>query len=317
MLHARRQTGAYHAGVERDPAGPGVYAGPSPVAVLGVGGVGGVIAARTGALCIAGERTATAIREGGLTLVHRGRTTVTHPQTVERLERPVSLLVVAVKAPALAEALERIEAFAVADGVVLPLLNGLEHPAVIRRRLGPRVAPGSISNFQAYAASPGHIVHETATPLVTAASDDVPSELLDRSLEPLRAAGFGVAVVGDERAVLWEKAGRLAPLAAATAASGLSVGGIRAHPDWWARLGSAIAESCAVATADGVPLSARQQLAVIEAMPGTLTTSAARDVAAGRPSELDAIVGSVLRAAHRLGLTAPVLAELLEEAQAA
>ena len=67
------------------------------------------------------------------------------PEAVERLEEPVSLLVVAVKAHVLAEALERVEEFAVADGVVLTLLNGLEHPQVVRRRLGPRVAPGSIS----------------------------------------------------------------------------------------------------------------------------------------------------------------------------
>ena len=73
------------------------------------------------------------------------------PEAVEHLEEPVALLLVAVKAPALADALERIEVFAVADGVALPLLNGLEHPDVVRRRLGPRVAPASISRFQAYA----------------------------------------------------------------------------------------------------------------------------------------------------------------------
>ena len=304
------------ASVQREPEGAGPYSEPVAVAVLGLGGVGGVIAARTGALCVVTEQTAAAVREHGLTLAHQGRVTVTHPHTVERLERSVALLVVAVKAPALAEALERIEAFAVADGVVLPLLNGLEHPAVIRRRFGLGVAPGSISNFQAYAPSRGYIVQETGTPLVTAASDDIPRERLAGSLEPLRAAGIDVVVAGDERAVLWEKAARLAPLAATTVASGLTVGGIRADPAWLERLEAAVAEACAVARADGVPLTAEPQLAIIGAMPDTLTTSAARDVVAGRPSELDAIVGSVLRAAHRLGVATPALADLLEEAEA-
>ena len=116
------------------------------------------------------------------------------PEAVEHLEEPVGLLVVAVKAPSLAEALERIEVFAVADGVALTLLNGLEHPEIVRRRLGPRVAPGSISRFQAYAIAPGRIVQETAVPLVTAASDDLPNDVLDRALAPLRDGLVDVAI---------------------------------------------------------------------------------------------------------------------------
>ena len=71
------------------------------VAVLGIGGVGGLVAARTGAICVASERTANAIEDEGLTLVHDGLTSVAHPPTVVRLEERVDLLVVAVKAPAL------------------------------------------------------------------------------------------------------------------------------------------------------------------------------------------------------------------------
>jgi 2-dehydropantoate 2-reductase len=136
-------------------------------------------------------------------------------------------------------------------------------------------------------------------------------------MAPLRSAGLDVVVAGDERHVLWEKAARLAPLAAATAASGLDLGGLRAQPGWWERLTAAIVEACTVAEADGVALSVDSELALVDAMPDSLTTSAARDVAAGRPSELDAIVGSVLRTAHRHGVDAPVLAGLLREAGAA
>jgi 2-dehydropantoate 2-reductase len=49
-------------------------------------------------------------------------------------------------------------------------------------------------------------------------------------------------------------------------------------------------------------------------MPPDLTTSTARDAAAGRRTELDAITGSVVRAAERLDLDTPVLRELFEEA---
>ena len=153
-------------------------------------------------------------------------------------------------------------------------------------------------------------------PLVTAASDDIPGDLLALALAPLREAGIDVLVADDERAVLWEKVARLAPLAAATVTSGLTVGGLRADPVWRARLEAMVREACAVADADGVAMTPESQLAIIEAMPATLTTSAARDAAAGRPSELDAIAGSVLRAAHRLGVDCPVLEQVVAEAAA-
>jgi 2-dehydropantoate 2-reductase len=294
----------------------------STVAVLGPGAVGGMVATRVAAaggrvVCVGTQVTVAAIGERGLVLETPDGVLQARPEAVERLTEPVSLLVVAVKAPALPEALERIEVFAVADGVVVPLLNGLEHPEVVRRRLGPRVAPGSISRFQARLDAPARIVQETGTPRVTAAPGDVGRAQLERALEPLRVAGIEIVIESDERAVLWEKVARLAPLAAATAASGLTVGGIRAAPAWRGRLEAAVAEACAVAAADGVSLTPESQLTIIDAMADTLTTSAARDVAAGRRSELDAIVGSVLRVARRHGLEAPALAALLQEAEAA
>ena len=70
----------------------------------------------------------------------------------------------------------------------------------------------------------------------------------------------------------------------------------------------------AVAEADGVPLRIASQWAIIDQLPDDLTTSAARDIAAGRRSELDAIVGAVLRAGERLGVQCPTLAELAANA---
>ena len=58
------------------------------------------------------------------------------------------------------------------------------------------------------------------------------------------------------------------------------------------------------------------QWSIIDSMPVTLSTSAARDVAAGNPNEIDAITGGVVRAGARLGVPCPTLAELLERCQA-
>ncbi len=286
-----------------------------PVAVLGVGGIGGMLAARTGAICVGTERTVAAIQGSGLTLFHGETTTVTHPEAVERLEAPVGLLVVAVKAYDLGAALDRIAPEAVAGAVVLPLLNGLEHVDVIRERFRSTVAAGSIGRLEAISSEPGVVVQRSAgNAVVNAASRELDQSALDAALGPLRVPGIDVVIGQDERAVLWEKGARLAVLAAATVASGVAVGPIRADETWRPRLVDALREACAVAAADGVRLDAAAQWAIIEAMPDDLTTSAARDAASGRATELDAITGSVVRAGARLGVRTPGLAALLEEA---
>lgn len=288
----------------------------APIAVLGVGGIGGMIAARTGALVVGTARTVEAVAASGLTLVHREGTLVVHPEAAERLERPVSLLVIAVKAYDLDEALERIEPESVASAILLPLLNGLEHVDALRVRLpGVAVAAGTIGQVEAYSAEPALVVQRTPGARIAAASRDVEAGRLSAALEPLRVPGIEVAVEEDEGAVLWEKAARLAVLAAATVASGATVGVLRADPEWRVRLETALAEACAVAAADRSTVDTAGQWAIIEALPGDLITSTARDLAAGRPTELDAITGSVVRVGRRLGVPTPALGELLAEAR--
>jgi 2-dehydropantoate 2-reductase len=299
---------------------------PAPLAVLGLGGIGGVLAARTGALAVGTERTVAVIRERGLTLVDGGQTTVAHPEATTRLEQPVALLAVAVKAYDLGAALDRVEPEALRSAVVLPLLNGLEHVDALRARFDgssyrlsqapPVVAAGSIGSLSAHAPEPGFVVQGTPSPgRVTAASRDLDRERLATALAPLRVPGIEVVQLDDEREVLWEKATRLAVLAAATVASGLPVGALRDDPAWRERLRASLDEAVSTAAADGVSLAADEQWGMIEAMPPELTTSAARDAAAGRPTELDAIVGSVVRSARRHAVETPSLDALWEEAR--
>jgi 2-dehydropantoate 2-reductase len=288
--------------------------------VLGLGGVGGLVAARTGAICVGTERSVAAIRSNGLTLVRGAKTTVSHPATFERLERPVALLVIAVKAYDLDAALERIAPEALGRTVVLPLLNGLEHVDRLRERLEalcggsptpPVVCSGSIGRLEALSPEPGVVVQRSAgDALITVASRDG----REAALVPLRVPGIELAVAADEHVVLWDKAARLAVLAAATVATGETVGALRDDGAWRRRLEAALREACAVAAADGVGLDPAGQWAIIEAMAPDLTTSAARDAAAGRRTELDAITGSVVRAGARLGVATPELAALFEEA---
>jgi 2-dehydropantoate 2-reductase len=283
----------------------------STVAVLGPGAVGTVFAvplARAGyrVVCVARPETAEAIRREGLTLVRHDGALQARPEAVEALEEPVELLVVSVKAYALEEALERVAAEA---RTIVPLLNGLEHVERLRALLGGRVVAASVGRLEAYRDRPTVVAQTTGRPVVTLAPG------ADGIDQPFEAAGADVRRGASERAVLWEKVARLAPLAAATAVTQRPVGDLRDDPEWRACLEHGLAEACAVAAAERVELDPAAQWEVIEAMPADLTTSTARDVAGGRPSELDAITGAVVRAGLMLDVPTPTLDRLLEAAE--
>ena len=289
------------------------------VAVLGPGAVGGSLIVRLSlvgvpVICVARPETVGIIALSGISVESPDGAATVRPEVADELERPVGLLLVTVKAPALEEALQRVDPASVAEGVVLPLLNGLEHMEVLRDRFPGRVAAGTISHFQAYRVGRVQIIEATRSPVITMASEEVPRGELDYAADVLRLGRMDVRVGESERRVLWHKAARISALAAATAASGRSVGELRADADWNQRLQRAIAEACAVAEADGVQLRPAAQWDIIEQMADETTTSAARDVAAGRRSELDAIVGSVLRAAERYDIPTPTLSALASSA---
>jgi 2-dehydropantoate 2-reductase len=280
------------------------------VAVLGPGAVGGALAvplaeAGIDVVCIARPATAAAITSQGMSLRHGSDVRTVRPRAVEELDEPVDLLLVTVKATGLEDALARIKS---APAVVLPLLNGLEHVEAIRRRLGGRVLAGSIGKLEAYRSGPTEVVQTTAAPLITIFPEVGVAGLL-------REAGLVGRAGESERAVLWEKTARLAPLAAATAITQRTLGELRSDDAWRSTLEAAVAEACTVAAADGVTLNEAAQWEILDTMPASVTTSTARDAASGRPTELDAILGAVVRAAKRLDVRAPTLAGLLAEAE--
>jgi 2-dehydropantoate 2-reductase len=261
-------------------------------------------------VCVARPGTADVIGSDGLTLRHGEEVETVRPEVTTDLRESVELLLVTVKAPALDDALGRIHEPA---ETIVPLLNGIEHVQTIRNAFpSSRVVAGTIGFIEAWLERPGVVVQNTPRTLMT-----ISSGAGEETADLLRRSGVEVRVDGSEEAVLWEKLARQAPVAAATALTQLSIGELRSDPLWRRRLEDAVVETCRVALADGVALTPEAQWEIIDAMPPGLTSSTARDIAAGRPSELDAITGAAVRAAQRLGVPAPVLESLLEGAEEA
>jgi 2-dehydropantoate 2-reductase len=292
------------------------------VAVLGPGALGGALAVHllgggVHTICIPRRDMVGVLALAGLSLEVDGHEPVVmRPEVRDELTQPVHVLLITVKAHQLEEALEQVDPAAVEESVVIPLLNGLEHVDVVRERLGARVAAGTVSRFEAFRVGRVQIIQKTPSAVLTVASSDLPFETLEDAAALLDRGAFDVFIGESEKQVLWDKAARLSALAAATALSHRSVGELLDDRIWRRRLEEAVAEACAIATADGVPLQPGTQLAIIGEMDRGLTTSTARDLEAGRPSELDAISGAVVRAGARLGVPCPVLSELYEKAAA-
>jgi 2-dehydropantoate 2-reductase len=282
----------------------------STVAVLGPGGVGGFVAgalARAGdaVTVVAREDTAGRIARDGLRVqsVRLGTFTV-HPAAVAALEAPADVLVVAVKAPALEAALERVRTD---PGLVVPLLNGVEHVGRLRERFGDRVAAATI-RIAAERPEPGHVVHTSPLFRIDLAAGP---HAVEAFAHLLRAAEIPTHIGASEPVVLWSKLTRLAALALTTAASGLPIGGVRAHARWRLLLEGAVDETAAVAAAEGAPIDPHAVLRELAELDGGQTSSLARDVEAGAEDELDAIGGAVLRAAARHGLSCPSIEQLV------
>ncbi|GHD41206.1 2-dehydropantoate 2-reductase [Streptomyces mirabilis] len=289
----------------------------STVAVLGPGGVGGLLAAlvaRAGhrVICLAGDETARALRTDGIR-VRSGRfgdfTAAVEADT--ELREPVDACLITVKHTALDAALERVRPEVLGDGLLVPFLNGVEHPATLRARYGAaRVAPAVI-RVESTRTAPGVIEHGSPFAEIDLTGESVPRGRLDALAGVLAAAGPTVRELDDEAATLWAKMSFLAPFALLTTRYGVPLGEVRtSHRE---ELTALVAETAAVSRACGAPADPAVALARYDAFPPDTKSSMQRDAEAGRPLELDAIGGALLRAADRHGVAVPVARGLVRE----
>jgi 2-dehydropantoate 2-reductase len=283
-------------------------------AILGPGGVGGFLAAalsRAGhdVTVVAREETADAIARDGLRVrsVRLGDFEV-RPRSAPESSGGVDALLVATKAVGLEDALGRV--LHLEPRIVLPLLNGLDHLDVLRARWGSRAVAGSI-RIESTRVATGEIEQTSGFLRIDMASADPamagPLEALARALDE---AGVPARVMESEAQAMWGKLVRLNALACTTSAWDLPLGEIRSDPDRRAALEACVREASAVAAAEGAHVSPDATMAELDDAHAELRTSMQRDIAAGREPELDAIPGSVLRAAARHGLECPTIERL-------
>jgi 2-dehydropantoate 2-reductase len=280
--------------------------GQPTIAILGSGAVGALIGAE---LTRAGVATTLITRDASAEAINAHGITVTSPRFGDHvtkvdarttLDEHADVLLVAVKAPQLVEALKRVTT---TPGTVVALLNGVDHVAALRSRFADVVA-GTV-RVQAHRDSPTQVVHRAPFLTVTIAQPGAP--VLEHALSQ---AGIDITTGASEADVLWAKLSRLAALALSTTAADAPLGEVRETAEAVAR------EVATVATAEGAEIDADTIVTELRGLPDTASSSLRADVNNGAPDhELDAIGGAVLRAARCHDLLAPHTAELVARVQ--
>jgi 2-dehydropantoate 2-reductase len=282
--------------------------------ILGAGAIGGLLGT---ALASLGNEVSVIVRREKLgrypetfTLERPSGTLNAKVTIISELSGPTDVLWIATKTYQFDDALKSIMAVPPA---AVPLLNGIEHIAVLRSRYGQgRVIPATIA-VEAERTRDGHYAQRSPVRLNMSASGEA---LLSDTAQELRDLGFLCSFIANEQSLLWGKLCFLGPFALVTSASGKNLGEIMADPEWKTTLSYAFAEAQAIAEAFGAQIDPARIKAILDSSPATMRSSMAKDLAAGRELELDGIAGPIIRGATRFGISVPTTTRLAAEIEA-
>lgn len=224
---------------------------------------------------------------------------------------PVDLVIIAVKAwqvPVVAEAMRPLIG---ANTLVLPLQNGVEAPSQLAAVLGEAHVIGGSCVIVAEVVAPGHIRHGGAQPTINLGELDNRRTNRIEAIQSVFAQCQGVTanIVNDITAALWQKFMIIAPWSGVGAVTRAPLHTVCRQPETHQLLKLAISEVEAVARAHGVtlpPTAGADTLTRLEHLGPGLLASMQRDLMNGRPSELEAQTGAVVRLGQAVGVATPV-----------
>jgi 2-dehydropantoate 2-reductase len=288
------------------------------IAIMGSGGVGGYYGARLAASgnevhFVARGEHARAMRDRGLRIESGAGNLELSPVRVAEDPREIGsadLVVIAVKLWDTEAAARAIVPLVGPSTAVVSLQNGVEKDDLIASIVGRERLVGGVTWIIARITEPGVIAHVgTMHRVAIGELDGSESERVARIVDAFSGAGVNAAASLEIRRVTWEKFAFLASSAAVTSVTRLTMGAVRSHPATRALLRDAIAETAAVARAEGVALAdgfVDEQMRFVDTLPPTGRASMANDLLHGGRLELDWLSGAVVRRGEAAGVPTPV-----------
>ena len=288
------------------------------IAIFGTGGVGGYFGARlagTGEDVVFLARGAhlEAIRRAGLKVVTDSG--ALHVNPAQATDDPaevgtVDVVLVCVKAWQVPQAARAMGPMVGPHTVVCPLQNGVEAAAQLVEVLGERPVLGGLSGTLSFIAAPGEIRSVGTTHFVKLGErDGGTSERAVRLRNALLRAGVDAEIPPDIEAATWQKFLFVTALGGVGAVTRAPLGVIRAVPETRRLIEGCMRETHAVARARRVALAndgVERGMALLETLAPEGITSLHRDIVDGRPSELEAWSGAVVRLGAESGVPTPL-----------
>jgi 2-dehydropantoate 2-reductase len=290
------------------------------IAVIGAGGVGGYFGGRLAhadidTTFIVRGATLDALRTTGLRVDSiAGDFVVEHPNATDdpRSVGAVDAVLLAVKAWQIAEAAESTKPMIGPNTIVVPLENGIDAPEVIASIIGREHTAGGLCAIVSYIVAPGHIRHAASEPIVMFGElDNARTERIQSLRQAFVKAGINAQVPEDIHRSMWTKFLFIATMSGIGALTRVPIGVWRAMPEIRAIVSESLREVVTLATARGIDLgddAIEKTWQRYDALAPASTSSLQRDVMDGKPSELDAQLGAIVRLAAESVVPVPVTA---------
>ncbi len=288
------------------------------IAVFGVGGAGGrfgAFLARAGEemVFVARGEHLRALRENGLVLeTPEGEISVRPALATDDpgAAGPVDVVLLGVKSWQVGEAARAMGPLLGPETFVVPLQNGVEAAGQLAAVLGARRVVGGLCATFSFVVGPGRIRSLGRVHSVTFGElDRSRSERTERLRGTFERAGVAATIPDDIHVSLWEKFLFVVSFGGVGAVTRAPAGVVRTVPETRGLLRSAMEEILAVGRARGAALAddaVARALGFLDSLDPAGTTSLHRDLAAGRPSELEAWNGAVVRLGREAGVPTPV-----------
>ena len=288
------------------------------IAILGAGSVGGYFGGRLSQVgedvvfIARGEHLNAMLTQGLRVDSINGDFTV---QPVQATDNPskigkVDMVLVGVKAWQVPEAAEAMRPMIGPETFVLPLQNGLEAPAQLSEILGEQHVLGGLCGLFCYVAGAGHIVHAGTDPFVKIGEmDNRRSQRVELLLETFKRAGVKAEIPPDIQVAMWMKFLLIAVWSGMGAVTRAPVGIWRRLPETRRMAELSLQEIIAVAATRGISLPGEALQTIMTMYDGLVprsTASLQRDVMEGRPSELEAQIGAVVRFGQEADVATPL-----------
>jgi len=287
-------------------------------AIFGTGGVGGYFG---GKLAQAGEdvtfiargRHLSAIQRSGLGVESIGGDFVVHPAKATDSPQSigaVDVVILAIKAWQLGDAVNQMKPLVGAETVIVPLLNGIEHMEILASAFGRGHLLGGLCRISAFIAEAGRIKHAGVDPFIAFGELNGEKSARVQKLFDVFKNISGITAQASENIELamWEKYLFICSVSGVGAVTRQPIGGFRSIPESRAMLRRALEEVVLVATVRGIGLSEDSVQSVMERIDQIqpdVMASMQKAIMDGKPSELEAQTGALVRMARALAISVP------------